>query len=181
MIVIQRVRVRWTAAGRGAPEADRRRDLNEPVPLPAGVPAEEVVLHDVLADEAACYQRDATVSGGGFELARDAGFGLARRGADLVIDRLPGWESYPRRPGKQRLFVLKPGEVGRYRTNFRWTACECDQHWSYDEWNVHIAHQTPFVTDGPDHEADHRVHLYGGRRRTAVSRAARGRSRPRPR
>jgi hypothetical protein len=57
VITIQRVRVRWTAAGRGAPQANIRRGLDRPVMLPAVLPAGGVVVHEVLADEAAGYQR----------------------------------------------------------------------------------------------------------------------------
>jgi hypothetical protein len=53
VIVIQRVRVRWTAAARGAPAANARRGLNQAVALPGSLPDTDVVIHEVLADEAA--------------------------------------------------------------------------------------------------------------------------------
>jgi hypothetical protein len=64
VITIQRVRVRWTAVTRGAPGADTRRGLDAAVRLSAVMPDGEVVIQDVLADEAAGYERSHEVFGG---------------------------------------------------------------------------------------------------------------------
>ena len=64
VITIQRVRVRWTAATRGSPGAVFRRGLDAAVRLPAAMPDGEVVVQDVLAAEAAGYERSFQVFGG---------------------------------------------------------------------------------------------------------------------
>ena len=89
----------------------------------------------------------------------------------LIVDRLPGWAAYPRQSGPARLFALKPGEIGRYRANFRFTVttCACNPSWYYEDWLILIANgeikTDGFVSREPDHHVDHRVHLYGGSRR----------------
>ncbi len=89
----------------------------------------------------------------------------------LVVDRLPGWAAYPRQSGPARLFALKPGEIGRYRANFRFTVTTCawNPSWCYEDWLILIANgEIPsdgFIARTPDHDVDHRVHLYGGPRR----------------
>lgn len=168
MITIQRVRVRWSAAARGAPHADARRGRCVPATLPAALPSDDVVVHDVLVDEAA---RREDVAGGGPDRARDLGLWLSERGPALVVDRLPGHAAYPRQSGPGRLFTLGPGEIGRYRANFRFTVttCACDPSWYYEDWLVLISHGAisgnGFRTAEPNHELDHRVHLYGGSER----------------
>lgn len=153
MLTIQRVRVRWSAASRGAPQADVRRGLARAVPLPDG----DFAVHDVLFDEAAGYAPRQTL----LERADDAGLALTPADAGSVkVDRLPGWEAYPRRRGPQRLFVLAPGETGRYRANYRFThtVCPCDPSWYYEDWTVHVSNGRP---GDPAHDVDHRVSLYG--------------------
>ena len=87
------------------------------------------------------------------------------------MDRLPGWAAYPQQIGPARLFALKPGEIGRYRANFRFTVttCACIPSWYYEDWLILIANgemkTDGFVSREPDHHVDHRVHLYGGSRR----------------
>jgi hypothetical protein len=73
VITIQRVRVRWTAATRGAPYAGARRGLDTPVRLPAMLPDGEVTVQDVLADEATGYERCSEVFGGNLGRAREVG------------------------------------------------------------------------------------------------------------
>jgi hypothetical protein len=69
------------------------------------------------------------------------------------------------------LFALAPGQVGRYRANFRFTGCHCSPRWYYEDWLVNVSngHITPdrFTHGRPDHDMDHRVHLYGGAGRRA--------------
>ncbi|MEU4237074.1 hypothetical protein [Actinoplanes sp. NPDC026619] len=139
--------------------------------LPAPLPAGEVLVHDVLADEKVGYVSHDEVLTGDLGRARDVDLWLELKGSELVVDRLPGWAAYPRRSGPGRLFTLMPGQVGRYRANFRFTmtTCACDPSWYYEDWVVHIGNGE-VVADGfqrrePDHSADHRVHLYGGSRR----------------
>jgi hypothetical protein len=168
VITIQRVRVRWPAAARGAPRANARRGLDRPAPLPAMLPKTDVVVHEVLADEAAGYEPHAEVLSGGLERARDAGLSLTLAGPTLVVDRLPGRAAYPRPRGPARLFRLLPGQVGRYQANFRFIGCACNPSWSYETWALHISNgpvrPDRFLEGRPDHDIDDRVHLYGGTR-----------------
>jgi hypothetical protein len=167
-MTIQRVRVRWTAAARGAPHANRRRGLVRPVMLPAAPPSGEVVVHDVLADEAGDYEPRGTVFAGDVRRAGDVDLWLTIDDSGIAVDRLPGRAAYPRPGGATRLFKLRPGQVGRYRANFRFrfTECACDPSWFYEDWMVHVGNgpiaPDMFVRTVPDHEVDHRVHLYGG-------------------
>jgi hypothetical protein len=111
------------------------------------------------------------VAGGGLDRARDLDLWLSMKGSALVVDRLPGWAAYPRLTGPARLFVLQPGQVGCYRANFRYTftTCPCNPSWYYEEWLILVANgrirTDGFVSREPDHDVDHRVHLYGGLRR----------------
>jgi hypothetical protein len=120
VIVIQRVRVRWTAAARGAPAANARRGLNQAVALPESLPHADVVIHEVLADEAVNQRRDEVLTGGA-KRTRDIGLWLSRDETVVAVDRLPGSAAYPRPAASIRLFALTPGQVGRYRANFRFT------------------------------------------------------------
>ena len=169
VIVIQRVRVRWTAAARGAPAANVRRGLNQAVALPESLPDADVVIHEVLADEAMRYERRDEVLAGGVQRARDVGLWLSGDATALTVDRLPGSAAYPRLYASTRLFALPPGQVGRYRANFRFTGCACSPRWWYEDWLVHVIHGQPtpdsFVHAQPDRDVDHRVRLYGGTRR----------------
>jgi hypothetical protein len=174
VITIQRVRVRWTAAGRGASFANARRGLDSPVPLPAPLPTGDVVVHELLADEAAGYLRHDEILVGGVERAREVGLWLSLDGARLVVDRLPGSAAYPPRRVPARLFTLGPGQVGRYRANFRFTGCACDPSWYYENWLIHISNGTTdpnrFTHGRPDRDVDDRVTLYGGTQHRAARR-----------
>ena len=134
------------------------------------MPTDEVNVHEVLVDEAARYTPGARVIGGGLDRARDLGLWLSTEGATLVVDRLPGVAAYPPQSGPARLFKLMPGQIGRYRANFRFTftTCPCNPSWYYEDWLVLIANggmkNDGFVSGKPDHDVDHRVHLYGGPR-----------------
>ncbi|MGC4815303.1 hypothetical protein ACLQ29_32775 [Micromonospora sp. DT228] len=168
MITVQRIRVRWSAAARGAPQANARRGLCRPVLLPPSLPGGDVVVHDVLADEANGYTRQDGVTVGGVGRARDLDLWLSTETARLVVDRLPGRAAYPRQSGPGRLFTLLPGQVGRYRANFRFTVttCACNPSWYYEDWLILVANdevrRDEFIARRPDHDVDHRVHLYGG-------------------
>jgi hypothetical protein len=139
--------------------------------LPSSLPAEDVVIHEVLADEATGYVRQDEVTGGGLQRARDLDLWLSPGTSGLVVDRLPGLAAYPRQSGPARLFTLLPGQVGRYRANFRFgvTTCACNPSWYYEDWQILIANgeirADGFVSCLPDFDIDHRVHLYGGARR----------------
>ncbi|WP_309238750.1 hypothetical protein [Actinoplanes aureus] len=166
--MVQRVRVRWSAAGRGARHADARRGLSKPVLLPDALPDGDVVVHEVLADEANGYVRRGEVLTG-----ESTGLGLQFGGdeAALTVALLP-WAVYPRREWPAKLFTLGPGQVGRYRANFRFliTRCCCNPSWYYEDWLVHVSNGSPrpdrFVHGKPHFAVDHRVHLYGGRARS---------------
>ncbi|WP_230688679.1 hypothetical protein ACN26Y_20870 [Micromonospora sp. WMMD558] len=168
MIVIQRVRVRWSATGRGAPQADARRGLNRPLILPAPLPTGDVVVHDVLADEAASYARRADVLAGGVSIARSLTLWLTFDGSAVTVERLPGGAAFPRTGVSTQLFTLTHGQVGRYRANFRFrfTDCACDPSWYYEDWVLHVSNgdvaHDRFLSGEPDCDVDNRVHLYGG-------------------
>ncbi|MEU4423797.1 hypothetical protein AB0F81_24465 [Actinoplanes sp. NPDC024001] len=87
----------------------------------------------------------------------------------MTVSRLPGWAAYPRREWPTRLFTLQPGQVGRYRANFRFlfTRCPCDPSWYYENWLVHVSNgpvsPERFLHGEPAFNVDHRTHLYGGR------------------
>jgi hypothetical protein len=74
----------------------------------------------------------------------------------------------PMQNGPARLFTLRPGQTGRYRANFRFTVttCACNPSWYYQDWLILIAHgEIPtdeFNARTPNHDIDHRAHLYGG-------------------
>ena len=167
MITIQRVRVRWTAAARGAPQANVRRGLDRPVRLPAVLPACDVVVHEVLADQATGYEPNDDVLTGGVERARAVGLWLTVVDSAIEVERLPGRAAYPRAGGSARLFKLLPGQVGRYRANFRFTGSAC---WFYEDWVVHVSNgpvePDRFIQGRPDRDVDNRVHLYGGAARS---------------
>jgi len=156
VIVIQRVRVRWTAAARGASAANARRGLDQPVSRPRPLSAEAVVVHEVLADEAVNYVRRDEVLAGGVEQAREVGLWLTHDGPAVTVERLPGWAAYPRPHASSHLFTLAPGQVGRYRANFRFTGCACNPSWYYDDWVVHdTSCPAPVPVDAPaDAEPD---------------------------
>ncbi len=142
--------------------------------LPAILPSNDVVVHDVLADEANGYEPHDKILAGGVEQARDVDLWLtvngsgSGSGSGVTVDRLPGRAAYPSPRGPARLFTLLPGQVGRYRANFRFrvTECPCDPSWFYEDWVMHISNgpvePTTFIHSVPDHEKDDRVHLYGG-------------------
>lgn len=147
------------------------------MPLPASLSTCEVVVHEVLADEAAGYVRHDEVLGGGVERARDIGLWLTLEGSTTIVERLPDWAAYPRQRGSARLFTLAPGQVGRYRANFRFIGCACNSAWFYEDWVVHVGNgriePDRFVRGDPDRDVDHRVHLYGATTRPAGRRPRR--------
>ena len=163
--------MRWTAATRGAPGAAARRGLDTAVQLPTVMPVGELAVQDVLADEAAGYERHSETFAGSLGRAKDVGLWLEMPGTAVVVGRLPGWAAYPRPGGHMRLFTLTAGQVGRWRANFRFTGCACSPSWYYEDWLVHVsngeAEPDRFVEGTPDRAADQRVHLYGGAARSA--------------
>jgi hypothetical protein len=80
--------------------------------IPPSRPTGDVVIHEVLADEAAHYVRHDDLLSGGVERARDVDLWLISRGSALVVERLPGWAAYPRQSGSAWLFLLRPGQIG---------------------------------------------------------------------
>ena len=132
-----------------------------------------MAVHDVLRDEVTGYARHHEVVSGGAERARDVGLGVTFAGSAVIVGRLPGLAAYPRDGGPARLFTLAAGQLGRYRANFRFTVtqCPCNPSWFYEEWVVQIGNgrvePDRFIGHEPDHDVDHRVHLYGGTIRPA--------------
>ncbi|MFI5895688.1 hypothetical protein ACIA5D_36895 [Actinoplanes sp. NPDC051513] len=115
--------------------------------------------------------RQDEVTSGGVQRVRDLDLWLSTETSTLVVDRLPGRAAYPRQSGPARLVTLLPGQIGRYRANFRFTVttCACNPSWYYEDWLIHIANcgtrTDGFIGRRLDHDIDHRVHLYGGPRR----------------
>ncbi|MFF5083214.1 hypothetical protein ACFY36_39735 [Actinoplanes sp. NPDC000266] len=177
MIVVQRVRVRWGAASRGAPHADLRRGLERPFPLPPSGGASDVVVHDVLLDEVDGYAPCERLRSGGTEIAAEGGVCVRVEGDAVTVRGGRSWVAFPRRGGATRLFTLQPGQVGRYRANFRITGCACNPCWYYESQLVHVSNgrveQDAFLSGAPSHDVDDRVHLYGGRRRSPAEKRGR--------
>ncbi|MFL1431807.1 MULTISPECIES: hypothetical protein [unclassified Nocardiopsis] len=161
-IAVQRISVWWTKAGRDARSADLRRGLPETFPLP-DLPEPEaatpVLLHDVALREENAYAPE--------EVARYVAMTgvpwclrLREHGGLLTVARATpdSAESFPRR-WPRPLFTLRPGEVGRYRANFRLTAGWSGE-WVYSDWTVRIGHRA-WHTSTPAVDVDDRVHLYG--------------------
>src|SRR3954464_3343961 len=99
--------MRWSAAARGAPQANSRRGLCRPATLkesPSGT--SDLLIHEVLADEVAGYMRQSHVVAGGIKRARDLNLWLSSEASTLVVDRLPGQAVYPSQSGPARLFTL---------------------------------------------------------------------------
>lgn len=164
-ITVQRISVWWTKAGRDARSADLRRDLPGVLPLPDALPRPEpdapVLLHDVALREQHGYAPEETVR----RTARSEvpWFLRLREHNDLltVARTSPGeTDAFPRR-WPRPLFTLRPGEVGRYRANFRFTAASHMSEWLYSDWILRIGYRA-WHTSEPDVDVDDRVHLYGG-------------------
>lgn len=173
VIVIQQVRVRWGAHARGSVQASLRSGLPDAFTLAAFEPA-DVVVHEILLDEANSYQPASSIEYGR-SAARSAGIWLDADSDDAVtIERLPGRQAYPIQRRPQRLFTLHNGQTGRCRANFRFTGCACAPQWYYEQWTTHIfngarpGHEI-FVDGQRHHDVDLRVHLYGGPHRVSRS------------
>jgi hypothetical protein len=168
-VVIQRVRVRW---GHGTPRA-AMPDVPHVYELPP-VSMGPVVVHDVLADEAVGYEPSVRLFVGA-EPARAVGLSVSLADRSVTVARLPTSAAYPVRRRPARLFVLRRGQVGRYRANFRFADGDTPD-WIYEGWTIHVAYARPrpdlFQSARPVHDVDERVRLYGGRQRSST-RAAR--------
>jgi hypothetical protein len=166
VITIQRVRVRWDAATRGATHANARRGLCRPVRLPAALPEGDVVIHEVLTDFSAGRSHHERTLTGTMDRAHDLGLWLRLDGGTLIVERSPGSAAHPSWSGPDRLFRLEPRQVGQYRANFRFSGYCCGQRWSYEEWLIRIGHNgvdpETFSRRRPVHDVDRRVRLYGG-------------------
>jgi hypothetical protein len=173
MLVVQRVRIRWSPVGRGAVAATRRRAVPTTLPLP-DAPEADLVVHDVHAHEADDYQFSARLLTG-----EDAAAALALHlqpgdTGSVAVRRQPFWVAHPhgRLSHGRRLFVLSPAQVGRYQLNFRTrhTQCQCAATWFYEHWVVHVANAPAsrdlFLATTPTYTIDELTHLYGGRETT---------------
>ncbi len=121
------------------------------------------MVHEGLADESVGYTRQDEVLVGELGRARDVGLWLSLDGATVTVERLPGWAAYPRPRPSARLFTLGPGQIGRYRANFRFTGCACNPSWFYETWVVHVSNGNVntdrFIQGRPDHDVDDRTSL----------------------
>jgi len=111
VITIQRVRVRWTAAERGATHANARRGVCRAVALPDALPSAHVLVHDVLADAASGYTLTERLLAGAAEQTRAVGLWLDLYDTMLTVDRLPGSAAYPRPGRSTQLFTLAPARL----------------------------------------------------------------------
>ena len=145
---------------------------------PAGVPlvANETLCTKVPGGQVAvaCLVSVASVGvGSGLRAVGEAGLHINLSGHGAVIERLPGRAAYPAWLTSYRLFTLKPGQIGRYRANFRLTGCACAPQWYYESWTVHVAFASArpdlFLNGVADRELDQRVHLCGGPARRSSS------------
>lgn len=105
---------------------------------------ESCVVHEILADDAVGYQ-PAVQTSCGVDALRAVGLHIESTDNGMVVERLPGSDVYPASRRTSRLFTLKPGEIGRYRANFRFrfTTCACAPRWYYETWTVHVAYARP--------------------------------------
>ncbi|SBT39474.1 hypothetical protein [Micromonospora narathiwatensis] len=163
-LVVQRIRLRWTSRDAAAATVRGRLPLGYALPP---LPTDGIAVHEVLLDEATGY-RPVEQLRTGPAAARDAGLWVEWHDGTALVDRLPGNASFPVRRTGTRLFSLAPGQLCRWRANFRFTGCQCAARWWFEQWTVHVAH----APARPDlfHDAawardrDDRVHLYGGPR-----------------
>lgn len=173
VVVVQRIRVRWSADARGAGDADLRRGLSDARHLPESLPDRPVVVHDVVADHAAGYRFTERVQSGR-DAASSTSLELSEVEHGVTVHACVRETVYPLHDRPIRLYTLAPGETGLYRANFRFRGqCCCSASWWYEDWTVRVANAPArpdlFLHRAPKHTADHRVHLYGGRaRRTAA-------------
>ncbi|CAL9476115.1 hypothetical protein SUDANB121_02953 [Nocardiopsis dassonvillei] len=163
-ITVQRVSVWWTRAGRVARSADLRRGLPGTFALPElpePDPGAPVLLHDVALREWRGYAPEEEAR---YVARSDVPWflRLSEHGGLLTVARTSpgGTDAFPRR-WPRPLFTLRPGEVGRYRANFRLTAASHLSDRLYSDWTLRIGHRA-WHTSEPAVEVDDRVHLYGG-------------------
>ncbi|WP_433242654.1 hypothetical protein ACQPYK_38460 [Streptosporangium sp. CA-135522] len=164
MVIVQRIVVRWAKRARGAAEATRRREIPSTFELPP-MPDAPLVVHDLLAEERTGYAPTAVIGSHTFP-ARLDGLPFTLSGAAVEVVRTQVWAAYPTNRFPGRVFLLQPGEHGRYRANFRCSGYSTE--WYYEQWTVNIAYQPwrrdLFLTEEIDHDKDERVSLYGGPR-----------------
>ncbi|MEU8078957.1 hypothetical protein AB0B31_26390 [Catellatospora citrea] len=173
MVVIQRIRVRWSTDARGAGDAAQRRGLSEARHLPESLPDGPVVVHDVLADHADGYRFTEQVRSGR-DPASSASLQLSDVERGVRVHVCVRDAVYPLHDRQTRLFTLAPGEIGLYRANFRFRGqCCCSASWWYEDWTVRVANAPArpdlFPHRAPQQVADHRVQLYGGRARLSAA------------
>ncbi|WP_230690216.1 hypothetical protein [Catellatospora paridis] len=173
MVVIQRIRVRWSTDARRAGDADLRRGLSDARRLPESLPDAPVVVHDVLADHADGYRITEQVrSGGDAATSTSLQFSVTDHG--VTVHACARGAVYPLQDRPTRLFTLAPGKVGLYRANFRFRGqCCCSASWWYEDWTVRVANAPGrpelFLHRAPQHVTDRRVQLYGGRARLSAA------------
>ncbi|MEV4414569.1 hypothetical protein [Catellatospora sp. NPDC049609] len=167
MVVVQRIRVVWRRHERGAAHADLRRGVPQVLRLPESLPDAAVVVHDVVADSRTGYRLTERILSHR-EAAEAVALELAPADGGVTVRATASWAAYPRHEQPRRLFTVPDGQVGLYRANFRWQGSTCAWQWWYEDWTVRVANAPAqphlFVERVPRHVADHRVHLYGGRR-----------------
>jgi hypothetical protein len=162
MLVIQRVRIVWTARGRGAAEATARGRLPNAFPIPCSGSG-EVLVHEVSMHEADGYARSEETRIHS-DFSEVDWLRLKRESSGAVrVERQPVWASYPISRRVVHLCTLEPGQSARYHANFRLSGYSMT--WTYYDWTVNIAYESPrddlFLGRKYDFERDDRVSLYG--------------------
>jgi hypothetical protein len=169
MLVIQRVRLRWSPLGRGASGGAVRGRVPETFPVPAGDQG-KVVIHEILMDEETAYKPVEQIRA--YDDIDQVDWLSVKKLPDgaIRIEWNPVWASYPINRRLVEMCTLRPGQLGRYRANFRFTGCACAPRWSYQQWTVNIAHapaREDLFVQGRFHvEKDDRVSLYGKKARS---------------
>lgn len=177
-LAVQRVAVDWSRATRGACDAEKRSRLPDMFALPEVPPGAAAVRHDVVMSEVRGYRPQSTFGAEPDDVLRHRvmprlGLRFTVDGDRLLARRVPVGDAFPRRR-PVLMFALAPGELGRYRVNFRFTSFSHESDWRYGQWTLTVgfrAAPAEFAVRPPAADVDDRVSLYGN---GTVRRRARG-------
>jgi hypothetical protein len=171
-VTLQRIRIEWTKASRGAPGAARRAAIDDAFPLPGPNQREVVLVHDVVAREEDGFvfseappRPSRTLAANELDPQRGYLEPIAWRASpsqrgDLIVHLRPSGLSAPR-CAHTRAFLLSPGQWGRVLLNERFGL---DRGWRYSQTIVNIAFcrcwsTDLFTTTSPTHVFDARARL----------------------
>jgi hypothetical protein len=151
-IILQRIRIVWTKASRGAPRASKRASIADALALPTQRRAGRVFVHDMVADERNAFEFVAGPKIAATDRARASSaergfFGpvewVALEDGSLAVSLRPEGTGAPRRPVR-RLFALQPGQWGKLVVNER---IAVEETWLYAQSVVNVAFATPLRAD----------------------------------